>query len=112
MSDAVYAVYVEEQGYLVQFETESYEVHVGDILTVADLWQWNTEPIAVPVAVSVVTDDLLKKTISPIIFIDGSPFSWYELGVRQDKTAGTLDFTGYTLGNGEISGNIYLQYKG
>lgn len=82
----------------------------GQYAKTSQVWVWNEEPIVVPVAVSIVTNDLFKKTISPIIFIDGVPYSWAKLGIVQDKEAGTLDFTDCTISS-EIQGDIFLQYK-
>lgn len=79
-------------------------------------WQWGN--IIVDVPINIVYSNLFRNQLAPIIFIDGAPFKWAKLGVIQNKRdrpgeeeqTPYLDFSGYEIGDGMISGEIDFQY--
>lgn len=79
-------------------------------------WQWGIAIVDVPI--NIVYSNLFRNQLAPIIFIDGAPFKWAKLGVVQNKKdqpgeegqTPYLDFSGYEIGDGMISGEIDFQY--
>jgi hypothetical protein len=90
--------------------------HLGPTGPAGASWLWGYVPVAD--AVDIVYSPLFRQDIAPIIFINGVPFKWAALGIVQNKKdqpgeeAQTpyLDFTGYAIGEGVITGDIDFQY--
>jgi hypothetical protein len=92
-------------------DNEPVDIGNGEFVLVSEGWHDLEEPVVVPELVSIVTNEVFKYTISPIIYLDGTnPTPWAEVGIVQDKEARTLNFSEWNMGS-EFSGKIYLRYK-
>src|SRR5690606_23309154 len=75
---------------------------IPPILGNGPAWQWGQ----LADSGTIVTDDLLKNDIAPLIYVNQQYIDWASYGVTHDPVTGTLDFSAL----GAVYGTLTFQY--